>query len=133
MGNLVSVVVSCPHCKSSLMDSGHLLHNKPSIKLNVRCEEQDGVIHLCSVYGCYEHESDINIPEDAVAEFYCPHCNQPLTTTETCATCGAPVIVLILDIGGKIAVCSRKGCSKHYVAFEDIGSVLRKFYDEYGF
>jgi hypothetical protein len=37
-----------------------------------------------------------------------------------------------MDIGGRVSLCSRKGCQKHYVAFENVQDELRKFYDAYG-
>jgi len=115
------------------MDKQHLLHNKSSIKLNVKLGDDWGTIHLCSVYGCYEHECDFDITGVDIAEFYCPHCFHILTTKEKCNECHAPIVDFLLDIGGKVSICSRKGCRKHYVAFEDIGTMLKKFYDEYGF
>jgi len=115
------------------MNKENPLHDKPSIKLSIKNGDTWGSIRLCSVYGCYEHESDLDIKGTDIVEFYCPHCLQLLNNKEECDVCHAPMVTLLLDIGGKVVICSRSGCSKHYVAFEDIGSMLRKFYDEYGF
>ena len=133
MANIVSVRVNCPLCKTSLMDQKHQLHERPSIKLNIQIGEAKGTIHLCSIYGSLEHESDMKISDGDIVEFSCPHCKQILNTKEECDKCGAPMVGLLIDKGGKVAICSRNGCSKHYVAFEDIGYILKKFYDEYGF
>jgi len=133
MTNTVSVSVDCPFCKKSLMDNKILLLEKPSIKLNIKIGDVRGGILLCSIYGSYEHVSDIDITDGAIAEFSCPHCNKILNTKEECDKCGAPIVGFLLDKGGKVAICSRKGCSKHYVAFEEIGIMLKKFYDEFGF
>lgn len=133
MSNTISIQVKCPLCNKSLMDNEHLLHDKPSIKLNIQLGNVRGTIRLCSIYDCYDHVSDMDISGVDIAEFSCPHCNQVLNSVETCDVCGAPMVPFILDIGGKVAICSRKGCTKHYVAFENLYDAMKKFYDEYGF
>lgn len=133
MTKIVSLNVKCPKCRLSLMDFNYLLNEKPSIKLNIRAGEERGIIHLCSIYGCYDHESNITIPKNVIAQFTCPHCNQILNSKEDCDECSAPMVPFILEMGGKVSICSRNGCQKHYVAFEDLSDTLRKFYDEYGF
>jgi hypothetical protein len=132
MPEFFSISVNCPLCKKSLMDNEHPLHDQPSIKLNIAGGGERGVIHLCSLYGCYDHKSEIDISKIDIAEFSCPHCNQLLTTKEMCETCGASMISFLMDVGGRVKICSRKGCKEHYVAFENVQDEMRKFYDEYG-
>jgi hypothetical protein len=115
------------------MDHEHLLHDKPSIKLNIAGDGQRGVIWLCSIYGCYDHLSELDLSRVDVAEFVCPHCNQLLSTRSTCDKCGAPLVSFALAGGGKVNICSRKGCTEHFLAFEDIGDSMRNFYEVYGF
>jgi len=133
MSKIIVVYVKCPHCRKSLMDDDHLLVDKPSIKLNIEMGDQRGILHLCSIYGCYEHESDIDLPKGEVAKFYCPHCNKNITSEELCDVCDAPMAPLVLEMGGRVSICSRSGCTKHYVAFEDLSDAIRKFYKEYGY
>lgn len=133
MAKNVSVQVKCPKCKQSLMDAEHMLNDKPSIKLNIQLGANRGVIRLCSIYGCYDHESNIDLSGGGIADFTCPHCNQLLNTTEKCGACEAPMVPMNLDMGGRVAVCSRKGCDNHYVAFENPADALARFYDAYGF
>ncbi len=133
MEKLISLSVKCPHCHRSLMDHEHLSHKLPSIKLNIEISHQRGIIWLCSIYGCYEHKCDIQIPENEIAQFYCPQCNKQLISAELCDTCSAPMIPFLLDIGGRVSICARRGCKKHYVAFEDIADAINKFYKEYGY
>jgi hypothetical protein len=133
MERSVSIHVKCPLCRTSLMDHEHKLQDKPSIKLNIQVGKNRGVIRLCSIYGNYDHEATLDLSGVDIAEFSCPHCNQVLNSNETCGKCGAPMVPFIMDIGGKVNICSRKGCSNHYVAIEDLYNTLIKFYDEYGF
>jgi len=115
------------------MDEQVKLCDKPSIKLNIYVDQMRGIIHLCSVYGCFDHVCDLDLSGTDIAEFTCPHCQHVLNSKEECEKCKAPMVGFLLDKGGKVVICSRKGCSKHYVAFEDISAILRKFSDEYGF
>ncbi len=135
MPKAISLNLKCPHCSKSLMDKEKLILEKPSIKLNIVTEHDRGTIRLCSIYGCYTHESDINMDDDIIARFYCPSCNKELRSNDECDTsnCNAPMIPLVLKIGGQVYFCSRKGCQNHFVAFKDLALEIRKFYHEYGY
>ncbi len=132
MEKYISLSVKCPHCRKSLMDTEEKLHGYPSIKLNIKTEKDRGTIHLCSLYECFDHKSDIQLNDNEIVEFTCPQCNKELLVKEECNICGAPMVNFVLATGGRVSICSRKGCSNHYVAFQDISSELRRFYNEYG-
>ena len=113
------------------MDHTQFLNTKPSIKLRIELGGQKGNLNLCSTYGCFDRQSNIQLVEGEIAKLSCPHCKKDLHGTHICDTCHAPVVDFTLDKGGKVHVCSRVGCTKHYVSFEDIYSTLTKFYHEY--
>ncbi|MCB2220786.1 MAG: hypothetical protein KQI35_10355 [Bacteroidetes bacterium] len=117
------------------MDQEYLLKDRPSVKLNIETDHDRGTIRLCSIYGCYDHVCDFDLHEREIARFYCPNCNKELKSNDHCdeAHCHAPMIPFILEVGGKVFICSRKGCQNHFVAFEDLSTEVRKFYTEYGF
>lgn len=117
------------------MDNEQMLMEKPSIKLNIETMTNRGTIRLCSIYGCYKHHCDIELAKGDIARFYCPHCNKELKSNDFCSVpnCNAPMIAFTLQLGGKVCICSRKGCKNHFVAFQDLETEVRKFYDEYGF
>lgn len=127
----ISLNVLCPYCHKSLMDNEVKLSNYPSIKLNICTRNERGVIHLCSIYECYDHVSNIELIKGDVVEMCCPHCNKELLSKEECIECGAPMVNMVLKIGGGVSICSRCGCPSHYVAFQDIHTELEKFYEEY--
>jgi len=131
--NLISLKVKCPHCKKSLMDYTQYLNGKPSIKLHIELAGNKGVINLCSTYGCYEKLSNVELMEGEIAKLLCPNCKKELPGTDICDDCEAPIIEFDLDKGGKVHVCSRIGCKKHYVSFEDIYDTLSSFYSNYNY
>lgn len=131
MKKKISLHVKCPHCRKSLMDDELLLHEYPSIKLNIVTPEERGTINLCSIYECFDHESNIPLKKGEVVDFYCPKCNKELLVNEECTLCGAPMVNFVLKVGGRVSICSRNGCSNHFVAFQDISTELSKFYDVY--
>ena len=135
MTKIVSLNVKCPHCGQSFMDKVTLLKEKPSIKLNIETNRDRGTIRLCSLYGCYDHLCDIDLKDGEIARFFCPQCNKELVSNDECDSpnCNAPMVPLNLQPGGKVFICSRKGCENHFVAFEDLATEVKKFYDEYGF
>jgi len=114
------------------MDKEKQLLDKPSIKLNIEQGDVKGTIRLCSLYGCYDHESDVDLSDGNIAVFACPQCNNILNTTELCDNCGAPLAEFLLDTGGKVSICSRNRCKKHFVIFEDINDALKLFRQEHG-
>ena len=132
MAKLVSIEVICPNNRKSLMDRDTLLHERPTIKLNIQNGTNYGTVRLCSVYDCYDQISDITINDGEIVRFFCPDCNQELKGNMTCELCGAPLISLPIKMGGKVMFCSRKGCKNHFVAFADLSTEIKKFYEEYG-
>lgn len=128
----ISLHVNCPHCGKSLMDFEKLLRDAPSIKINIVTAEERGVLYICSIYECFDHETTVKVVKDTIVDTYCPHCNKELLVNEECKICDAPMISFDLKTGGKVNICSRNGCSNHYVAFKDISTELKRFYEEFG-
>lgn len=133
MYSFISISVNCPICGESLMDNKKLVDNEPSISLIIKIADQKGLIWLSSIYGSFNHTSEINIPENTIAEFFCPHCKANLSGATKCKTCEAPMINFNLDMGGQVSFCSRSGCKNHLVEFDDLSVALKKLYQEYGF
>lgn len=115
------------------MDYTQYLNAKPSIKVKVAVGDKEGILNLCSTYGCYDKVSSIELVENEIAKLICPYCKQDLSTQITCELCHAPMVDLTLNKGGKVHICSRIGCKKHYVSFEDIYETLTNFYGEYDY
>ena len=133
MEHLFSFSVRCPHCGEGLNDPGHMIKDKPGIRLKVKANGEEDMLWLCSIYGSYDHETKLEIADKAVTRFFCPHCSKALAGKDECEECGAPLVHLNVIRGGKVIFCSRRGCKKHYVAFEDLSATLQQFYDEYGY
>ena len=132
MKKKISLDVECPHCLASLMDSNTKLQGFPSIKINVVTPSDRGVLNICSVYECYEQKTNLDIKDNTIVDFYCPHCNKELLIKDECNICAAPMVSFVIKVGGKVNICSRKGCSNHYVAFNDLSTELTKFYSQFG-
>jgi len=130
---LISLKVTCPHCHQSLMDYTHFLNAKPSVKLFIETGGKHGVINLCSTYGCYDKVSNIELVQNEIAKLFCTHCKKELPSLAKCDVCEAPIVDFSLEKGGKVHVCSRIGCKKHAVSFEDIYDTLTNFYNEYDY
>ena len=135
MAKEVALTVKCPHCSADFMDEHHMINNHPGIKLNIETTDgKKGTIWLSSIYGDYNYTCNFQIPPNEVVEFLCPSCNKNLRRRNiTCESCGAPIVSLLVDVGGRVNICSRNGCKNHYIIFEDLDTIIRKFYSEYGY
>jgi hypothetical protein len=131
--NFVSIQVKCPICGRSFMDAEHKVDNEQSIKLMIESKNQKGAIYLSSIYGSFNYISSIEVPQDEIVKFSCPHCRREVKSKENCDTCKAPMISLVLDMGGKVSFCSRKGCQSHNIGFDDLSVALKKLYQEFGY
>lgn len=107
------VEASCGRCNHPLMNAGSLIDGHPSIHVMVSFGDHHGWLMLSSLYGSYKIESEHPIPEDTVAEFFCPHCNAQLAGGGPCTDCGAPMVPMIVRGGGVLQICSRRGCRAH--------------------
>lgn len=132
MADFISFNVDCPHCGKSLMNAYQPIMGKPSIRVSIEAPDQKGTLRLCSLYGCHQHESDIELKDGQIYNFKCPSCNTSLNIEEKCDQCEAPLVGLRLEMGGKAEVCSRKGCENHYIAFKDLNDALNALEGEYG-
>ena len=133
MENMVALNVKCPHCKKSLMDPYHRIHEKPSILLDIEARNGKGKIRLCAYYGCYTHESSVELVKDEEVKLFCPHCGEELISKNKCDECGSPMLPLTLQKGGRVFICSRVGCTKHFISFENISEALTRMYNEFGY
>lgn len=113
------IEVSCPRCNHSLMDSERLVDGLPSIRLTVSYGEEHGWLRLSSLYGSYSMESGGEIPADTLVDFFCPHCHGDLMGAWNCSSCAAPMVPMLVQGGGLVHVCSRRGCHSHML---DLGS-----------
>ena len=133
MKNLIALRTKCPHCKKSFMDPYDQINGQPSIKVDIEANEKKGRFRLCSYYGCFDHKSSIELNKNEVIKFYCPHCKKELTSPNKCEECGEPMVQFALEKGGKVHICSKVGCNKHFISFQDISDALRKLYNEFGY
>ena len=108
-GHLLPIEVSCPRCNQSLMDAGHPIDDRPSIRVTVCFDEQYGRLRLSSWHGSDQYCAEPDIPAGRVACFLCPFCHQELTDS-VCAECDSPLAMMLVRGGGTLRVCARRGC-----------------------
>lgn len=131
MSNLLKLSVNCPVCHHSLMDERHRLSGEPSIRMVVENEGRKGWLRLSSLYGDYVIESEFTIPAESTARFYCPECGVQIKSGFFCDLCHSPLVPFELNGGGLINICSRRGCKRHFLEFDDQNVALGKLYDEF--
>jgi len=124
----INVAVKCPRCGHSLMNPRAEVDGLPGIDLEAMVRSRLGHVFLSQVYGCYDKQfSGVEDVEGSIASFSCPHCHEPLPVVGDCDDCGAPMIELRLQIGGLVKICTRNGCRKHALEFEDADQLFELF------
>ncbi|MFH2203722.1 MAG: hypothetical protein ABIJ96_11440 [Elusimicrobiota bacterium] len=128
---MIKIRVKCQHCGKSLMDPKHLIDSKPSIRLAAIIGRKKATLRLSAFYGSYRFESSVPLREGQLVRGLCPHCRKELKGSRICEKCEAAMIPLAMQEGGMVQICSRKGCKKHLIEFEDPEAEIRAFYAKY--
>ncbi len=131
MTNYYKLTLKCPKCGHELGDESKLIDGVPAIKLRVRTGQEEGTIWLSALYGSYKVDSSLPVREGEISSFFCPHCGEELSSAENCNVCQAPLVDFHLFEGGKVSICSRAGCTKHSVEFEDLNTAINHFFNEF--
>lgn len=123
--------VTCPN-GHKLFDEEVKFEGNPSLKAKVKYKNQTGFIYLDPVYGSFNKiEEGIKIPDNAVAEFFCPECNVSLTDAhETCKLCASPLFVLHLPNNSVAEGCLKKGCLYHKIKIVDAEQQLGRLFED---
>ncbi len=111
--HIFPVELKCPRCNRSLMDSEHLVDDKPSVRVTASFKNKHGCLWLSCLYGSFNIEAEFKIPLDTVLNIFCPHCHAEIVGASQCTECNAPMIPMIVNGGGMIQLCSRRGCREH--------------------
>ncbi|NLO92266.1 MAG: hypothetical protein GX410_09800 [Elusimicrobia bacterium] len=128
---MIQVHVKCPKCAKSLMEPKHKLDGKPAIKIALSYAGKKGDLYLSSLYGSYNIELPFSIPMGKIAGFRCPHCAADLKSMRKCEACGAQMVAFDFKQGGQVQICSRRGCKKHVIEFQNPEEELEAFYKAY--
>lgn len=127
----LKVQVKCPFCRQSLMDEEKIIDDLPSIKVFIQFQDKKGYLYLSSIYGSYTISSETHIPLNEIVLLFCPHCRSSLLTSNLCEKCHVPMAAFELQQGGKVQICSKRGCKKHIIEFSNLSQEISTFYDEY--
>ncbi|MBI4655569.1 MAG: hypothetical protein HY746_02355 [Elusimicrobia bacterium] len=128
---MINVLVKCPLCKKSLMDAKNKIDSKPSIAVTMTYAGRNAPLYLSSLYGSYKIQTVINVPRGKIAGFRCLFCKKDLKSSRKCDICGAQMVSFDLWHGGQVQICSRRGCKKHLLEFQDPDIELEAFYKSY--
>ena len=112
------IELSCPRCNHSLMDADTPVDGLPSARMILTTNHAVGSCHLSSLYGGTGVVCDVEIPEGAVCQLFCPRCHGELASDWTCDRCGAPMATLAVRGGGMVCVCRRRGCHSQRLDLE---------------
>jgi NADH-quinone oxidoreductase subunit E len=105
--------VNCSYCNHNLKDETFSIDGHPSIRITISSNHKQGWLRLSCLYGSYNFACEFDVPTDSVVSFICPHCNVEFHSTLDCSICAAPMVPMLVDGGGIVQICSRRGCKNH--------------------
>lgn len=135
----ISVASKSLNVKNPKCPNGHLLVSDekniggfPSIKVNAKIGDREGIIFLDPVYGSYGHIYDsIEIKDGEITEFFCPECGTSLTDKhENCRLCSSPLFVFQLPKGSIAEGCLKKGCHFHKIRIVDSEEQMSRHFED---
>lgn len=127
----LKVTVICPFCRRSLMSENKILDGHLSIRVLIQNGEKRGFLFLSSIYGSYNIDSRIDVALEEMVSFFCPLCHSSLLTSHSCESCHAPMAFFELRNGGKVEICSRRGCKEHFIEFSNLAQKVSTLYNIY--
>lgn len=125
---MIYLDLKCIHCGENLMDDCFHIGNHPSVLVTIEHKGKKGALRMSSLYRSSNVLSELNIPLGETVRFFCPSCESDLGSSRKCYDCGAQLVTFIFSFGGYQRICSRKGCRKHIVEFENLETELRALY-----
>ncbi|MBI4803449.1 MAG: hypothetical protein HY796_13095 [Elusimicrobia bacterium] len=128
---MIRVSVKCPHCGKSLMEPKKKLDNATAILVRLTYAGKNSPLYLSSAYGSYKAETKLGVPLGKIAGFRCPRCDADLKSTRKCDVCSTQMVAFDLKEGGQVQICSRRGCKKHILEFQNPDNELEAFYKSY--
>ena len=124
MSHQIQISVKCPNCHESMINEDVLIDELPAIDLEAKIGEKVGKIYLSQIYGSYTKKFEkVEDVVGSIAILSCPVCHQPLPVIQNCE-CRAPLVGMQLEVGGTIKICSRNGCKRHSLEFEDVNDAF---------
>jgi len=105
--------VNCSHCNHNLKDETFAIDGHSSIRVIISFDHKQGWLRLSCLYGSYNSVPEFDVPMDSIVDFRCPHCGVEFPRTSDCPMCGAPMVPMLVDGGGIVQICSRRGCKHH--------------------
>lgn len=130
MINQLKILATCPGCHASLLNPDIQVDENDAIDLLVKIGSAMGHIYLSQIYGSYNKQfGNVEDVRGAIVECSCPSCYTPFPVHGLCE-CKAPMIGLGIQTGGTIKVCTRNGCKKHALEFENADDAFFLFQNQ---
>lgn len=97
--------------RHSLIDEQYKIDGLPSIKLLIKQDDKEKVLHLNSIYGKKEHENHFPVNTQKDFSIECPTCNVSLKDeNEKCPECNSPIYAIDTPGQGQLRGCINKNC-----------------------
>ncbi|WP_319560446.1 hypothetical protein [Marispirochaeta sp.] len=128
--------IFCPNGHNLLVDSVRI-HDEPSIRLNIKLGNQNGVVFLDSFWGSHANLFSFlptQIKANSAVEAHCPYCDILLNVKRPCENvdCDSQEQIALYLPGrnNRIYVCPKVACPHHMLVVEDIPHDILEAIDE---
>lgn len=130
--NLKYQVREC-YCQNghNLINHNTVFNGLSGIMLKIKNNKETGYVALSPEYGNKSKVAmHLNLINNDICEFCCPHCNEALPVYSNCS-CGGSIIALFshpkADFANCIGICNRVGCFNSTIRKNDDLVILQTF------
>ncbi len=98
--------------RHNLLDNEVKIDGLPSLKLKVRSNGNENIIHVDPVYGKLRNIYNQDYIEKKGTQYVCPECNTSIVEeNKLCPRCESAILIFDTGEQGFYEVCSHKGCT----------------------
>lgn len=135
MSRRIELDLNCPNCHRTLMDPEVRIDDVPAVYCLIQIPGPNpklprrAPIWFSSLYGSFKFQCEHTLAENERMVLFCPACETELKGERICTACGDPMVSLDMTTGGRLTVCTRRGCKQHLIELGDDVPALERLFN----
>ena len=135
MNRRIALDLNCPSCHTTLMDTMVRIDDMPAVHCLIQVPgpnpklPRQVPIWFSSIYGSFAFQCEHTLAANERMVLICPACQSHLDGERLCSSCGDPMVSLEMTTGGRLTVCTHRGCKQHLIELGDDVPALERLFN----